>query len=149
MKPGVLAVICLVVPMLAVAAERRSSFTVTVTVPPRVALTVLSEPASIDVTAEDLQAGYKDVVARYAVDGNDPRGYVLRVAPRLGLAARIEVSGLAAGAVTLAEQPIDVAKLGAADGMLDLRYRIVFESGSAPGRYALPLELAALPLEAG
>src|SRR5262245_50855509 len=82
MKPGIVAVICLAVPMLAMAAERRSSFTVTVTVPPRAALTVLSEPVSIDVTSEDLEAGYKDVEARYLVDGNDPRGFLLRVAPR-------------------------------------------------------------------
>jgi len=55
----------------------------------------LEQPSQLMLSAEDVERGYKDVSARYQVRHNDPNGYLLHLAPRIGLTRQIEVRGLA------------------------------------------------------
>jgi len=67
---------------------------VSAVVPKRVTLTVLEQPVQLMLSAEDIERGYKDVAARYQVRHNDPNGYLLHLAPRIGLTRHVEVRGL-------------------------------------------------------
>ncbi len=79
-----------------IAAVQTTSFGVTVRVVARTRLEVrrCPEPRS-RCPAEDLARGYKDVDARYRVHVSRMTPYVLRLAPRVGLAEAVQI--LAAG----------------------------------------------------
>ena len=130
----------------ALAAEASARFTVAVAVPSRVTLTTLEQPALLTLSDEDVRRGYKDVTARYAVSHNDPRGYLLRLSPRVGVTRHVEVRGFAAQ-VYLRDVDIEVRPQSVArKSDLALEFRFVLEADAQPGTYALPVHVTATPL---
>jgi hypothetical protein len=142
---GVVALaVLLAAPVLADQAQTR--FTVSAVVPKRVTLTVLEQPAKLMLSSDDVERGYKDVAARYRVQHNNPHGYLLYLAPRIGLTRQIEVRGLAAEVVL---GDTDLAIRQASAGRLhhfDLAFRFVLDPAARPGSYALPVHVTAAPL---
>ena len=128
------------------AAVQTTSFGVTVRVVARTRLEVLDAPASIQVSTEDLARGYKDVDARYRVHVSRMTPYVLKLAPRVGLAEAVQVAGLGA-AVMLGSDEIEVLRPAAASASdLNLRLRLLLRPGLPAGAYELPLQLSVSPL---
>ncbi len=130
----------------ALADQARARFTVSAVVPKRVTLTVLEQPAQLMLSLEDIARGYKDVSARYQVRHNDPHGYLLHLAPRIGLTRHVEVRGLGT-AVQLGDA--DLAIRQASAGRLhdfELAFRFVLDPAARPGAYALPIHVTAAPL---
>ena len=130
----------------ALADQARARFTVSAVVPKRVTLTALEQPAQLMLTEEDVERGYKDVSARYQVRHNDPHGYLLHLAPRIGLTRQIEVRGLASEVVL---GDADLAIRQASAGRLhdfELAFRFVLDPAARPGSYALPVHVTAAPL---
>ena len=132
----------LATPALGVAAEAQSRFQVSTVVVPHARLQALETGSDVVVTAEDVARGYKDLVARYELRSNDPRGCLLTIAPRSGLAESIDVDGLPVS-VTLWEAPAEVVLPWARGPQpLELRVRLNLDEAVRPGTYALPLHLA-------
>lgn len=128
------------------AEARHASFVVSVNVPARAELRAIDQPALIQVSEQDVTRGYKDVTARYRVESNTPRGWLLRLAPRLGVAQRVEVQGLSAP-VVLAGDAVEVYRARALEPeRLSLTYRLVLGQGTPPGTYQLPIHVSAMPL---
>jgi len=130
----------------ALADQARARFTVSAVVPKRVTLTALEQPSELMLSVEDIERGYKDVFARYQVRHNDPHGYLLHLAPRIGLTRQIEVRGLAAEVVL---GDADLAIRQASAGRLhdfELAFRFVLDPAARPGTYALPVHVTAAPL---
>lgn len=133
--------ICLaLLPTLAVAENVQAHFQVSAQVVPRASIeSVGMAPQEMRLTDLDLFRGYKDISARYRVRSNDPRGYLLRFAPRAGLTDGIEVRGLSA--------PVTVGDLGAevlqASVGRQQEYALQFRFHLAPtaraGEYELPV----------
>jgi hypothetical protein len=133
--------LCALAPMLGAGAHaetRQASFVVSVDVPARATLEVLEQPDRIRVSAEDIARGHKSVSARYRVASNTAGGWLLRLAPRLGLAQRIEVSGL--------ESPVVLDREVVEPEHLTLEYLLVLGSNAEPGSYEMPIHVAAVPL---
>jgi len=130
----------------ALADQARARFTVSAVVPKRVTLTVLEQPAQLMLSVDDIERGYKDVSARYQVRHNDPRGYLLHLAPRVGLTRQVEVRGLASD-VLLGDEEVAIRQASA--GRLhdfELAFRFVLDTAAQPGAYALPVHVTAAPL---
>jgi hypothetical protein len=130
----------------ALADQARARFTVSAVVPKRVTLTALEQPAQLTLSVEDIERGYKDVSARYQVRHNDSHGYLLHLAPRIGLTRQIEVRGLASEVVL---GDADLAVRQASAGRLhdfELAFRFVLDPAARPGSYALPVHVTAAPL---
>ena len=130
----------------ALADQAQARFTVSAVVPKRVTLTVLEQPVQLMLSAEDIERGYKDVAARYQVRHNDPNGYLLHLAPRIGLTRHVEVRGLGA-AIQLSDA--DLAVRQASVGRLhdfELAFRFLLDPAARPGTYALPVHVTATPL---
>ena len=130
----------------ALADQAQTRFTVSAVVPKRVTLTVLEQPSQLALSVEDIERGYKDVSARYQVRHNDSRGYLLYLAPRVGLTRHVEVRGLGA-AIQLGDA--DLAVRQASVGRLhdfELAFRFVLDPAARPGSYALPVHVTAAPL---
>jgi hypothetical protein len=131
---------------LALADSRQAQFTVAVVVPSRATLTPLAGPTAFTLTAEDVARGYKDLAARYEVRHSDARGYLLRLAPRMGLTRRVEIQGLAAP-ILLHDTEVEVhQRPGPGVQQLALEFRFVLEPAAVPGAYALPVHVSATPL---
>jgi outer membrane receptor for ferrienterochelin and colicin len=131
-------------PALADQAEAR--FRVAVTVPTRIELAVMDEPASIVVTADDLQRGYVDVPARYRVSHNTRRGYLLQLTPKPGVASSIEVRGMG-GTVILRDETVELHMPGDAFVQdIALELRLVLGETVAPGPAEAPWRLAVAAL---
>ncbi len=127
--------------------QRQAHFLVSTRVAPIVRLDSSQAPASFTLDADDLARGFKDVEARYRLTSNVARGCMLRFSVREGLAREIEVHGLGA--------PLAIGPLGsevwhgravAGDGEFTLKYRLHVDARLAPGRYPLPVDLAAVPV---
>lgn len=133
-------------PALAGAEQATASFRVSVVVPSHATLTVLEQPSRFTVSADDVERGYADVSVRYRVSHNDPRGYLLRLAPRPGGDWRVAVQGLS-GEVVLEDQDIELMQAGAA-GRQDfaLGFRVLLDDSTRPGTYAMPVLITATPL---
>jgi len=130
----------------AMADQAQARFTVSAVVPKRVTLTALEQPAQLMLSVDDIERGYKDVSARYQVRHNDSRGYLLHLAPRVGLTRHVEVHGLGA-AIQLGDA--DLAVRQASVGRLhdfELAFRFVLDPSARPGSYALPVHVTAAPL---
>ena len=122
---------------------RQAQFEVRVTVAPRITLAAVEEPARIDVTPADIARGYVDVSARYRVESNSRRGWLLQLAPRTGLADRVEVQGFA-NPVVVGDEGVELYRAPAGRGEeFALGYRVVLKPDARPGRYAPPLHLSA------
>jgi hypothetical protein len=128
------------------AAESQARFTVAVSVPSRVTLVALDQPAQLTLSDEDVRRGFKDVDASYTVSNNDPRGYLLRLSPRVGLTSRVQVTGLATD-VVLADTDVEVRQMAARGSQeLALGFRLLLDPAARPGSYRWPLSLTATPL---
>lgn len=130
----------------ALADPTRARFRVTVSVPASATVSVVGQTDALVVSEEDAARGFVVVPVRYRVTHNTRRGYLLQIAPRLGLASQVDVRGLGSG-VVLREQPIELHRTGT-DRVDDLalELRVSLEPGVRPGRYALPVELIAQAL---
>jgi hypothetical protein len=146
-KTSIVAIILAAACALSAAAEQRSTaFTVSVTVPARVVLDVIDQPAFLELTPRDVERGYKDVSARYRVRHNDRNGYLLEFSDVSPVARWIEVRGLDRD-VVLRGDPVAIRRSGAAfEQDLSLEFRIVLDPATPPGSVALPLRVAATPL---
>lgn len=124
----------------------RARFRVTVSVPASATVSLLGQADALVVSEEDVARGFVVMPVRYRVTHNTRRGYLLQIAPRLGLAREVEVRGLGSG-VVLHDQPMELHR-DATDRVDDLalELRVSLEPGVQPGRYALPVQLMALAL---
>jgi len=131
----------------AVGAEsRQANFIVTVSVPARATLQAIEQPARLHISAEDVVRGFKDVSARYIVESNTADGWLLRFAPRLGVARQVEVQGLQSQ-VVVHDDTVEVYRTRAREPeRLTLEYRFVLEPDAQPGSYELPIHVSATPL---
>lgn len=128
------------------AATMQSHMLVQVTVQGRAVLSTAAGADGLELTSEDVARGYAEVTGRYRVESTAKRGWLLRLAPRTGLAREVEVVGLARPLV-VRDDVVEVFRPTAgATEILELRYRVLLEPGAAPGRYAAPLHLSASPL---
>jgi hypothetical protein len=124
-------------------AQHQTQFVVQVTVPARVTLAAIEQPTHLALSEQDIARGYKDVSARYVVDQNSDRGWLLRLSPRMGLTQRVEVRGLSATLVLQADS-VEVYQPQASEPQsLDLDYRFVLAPDARPGSYQLPVQLSA------
>lgn len=141
------AVACLALLACPASAEKApESFQVVVTVPARVALEIVAQPAALTLTQGDLVRGYIDVPGRYHVSHNDRRGYLLQFVPVAGIARQVEVRGLG-GAFVLAADAVEVHRPGDSfEQDVALEFRIVLAEGARPGTFNWPVRLTALPI---
>lgn len=128
------------------AEQGQGRFSVAVTVPARVTLEVIEQPAELSLTAQDVARGYKDVSARYLVRHNDRHGYLLQIAPRVGVTNHVEIRGLGA-ALVLRRDVIEIHQPGKEFLQeFELEFRFMLDGVIAPGIIELPLHVAAVPL---
>jgi len=143
---GAVLLLALVAGTSARADTEQANFAVTATVRETVTLAVVARSAQLFVSDADVRRGYKDVSARYVIESNAGRGYLLRLAPRLGLAERVEVAGLAS-ALVLRDHDVEIYRPRASHSRnLVLDYRVVLAADALPGSYELPVYVAATPL---
>ena len=134
------------VPCVAAAGETRASFLVSATVLARASLESVSQPTTLSVSPEDVARGYLDVAAAYRVSSNDPSGYMVRLAPRIGLTRSVEVAGLSTP-IVMTDQVVEVIQPAALRPQrLDLRFRLVLGENAVPGTYAMPVQLSVATL---
>jgi hypothetical protein len=148
MKPWVGVVVLLVAttPLVAGAGELRTQFSVTATVAARASVEPLSQPAQLSISQVDVERGYVDVAAAYRVSSNDPSGYMVRLAPRIGLTRSVEVAGLSTP-IVMTDQVVEVVQPAARRPQrLDLRFRLVLAENAVPGTYAMPVQLSVATL---
>jgi hypothetical protein len=148
MKPGVGVVVLLVAttPLAAGAGELRTQFSVTATVSPRASVEPLTQPGQLSISQVDVERGYVDVAAAYRVSSNDPAGYMVRLAPRVGLTRSVEVAGLSSP-IVMTDQIVEVVQPAARRPQrLDLRFRLVLDDGAVPGTYAMPVQVSVATL---
>jgi hypothetical protein len=126
----------------AAAAVSSGGFVVSVRVVARTSIEPVDEPASILLTAADLEQGYKILDLRYRVHTAGTSQYLLNIAPRTGLTDRIHIDGLGAP-VELGDTDIAVLQQVSANvSELRLRLRLELRSGLAAGPYPLPVRLS-------
>ena len=143
---GAFLLLALVAGMGARADDQRATFFVSATVPARVAIEALEQPTQLVISAEDIRRGYKDVSARYVVSQNTERGWMLRLAPRIGITRHIKVSGLSTE-VVLHEESVEIyrpATSGRED--ISLGFQMVLDADATPGTYDVPVHVSAVPL---
>jgi hypothetical protein len=148
MKPWVGVVVLLVAttPLAAGAGELRTQFSVTATVSPRASVEPLTQPAQLSISEVDVERGYVDVAAAYRVSSNDPSGYMVRLAPRVGLTRSVEVAGLSSP-IVMTDQVVEVVQPAARRPQrLDLRFRLVLDDSAVPGTYAMPVQVSVATL---
>lgn len=113
----------------------------------RVSATVLphvrlqQDTAAVDITPADIQRGYRDVSRRYALVTNEPERVLLQLNPRLGLTDGVEIAGLSTP-LRLAESPLEISQGFGRE--FTLTYRLWLKAAAMPGRYALPVQVAAV-----
>ena len=141
------ALTCLVLPACSALADQgQAPFQVVVTVPARVALETVGQPAGLTLTQGDLTRGYKDVSGQYHVRHNDRRGYVLRFVPLAGIAREVRVRGLGS-AFVLGGDAVEVHRSGEDfEQDVALEFRFVLVDGANPGTFDWPVQLTAWPL---
>ncbi len=126
--------------------EASARLQVTARVSARTIIQALSEPATFTVSAHDLSRGFVDVAAVFRVSSNDPAGYVVQLAPRVGITSTVEVSGLASR-VLMRDDVVEVLQPPAMrPQLLDLRFRLVLDPAVVPGTYDLPVRVAVASL---
>ncbi len=139
-------VLLAVMPQVTAAGDVHARFTVSAYVAPHVTLKTVSQPAELSVSSEDISRGYLDVAAVYRVQNNDPAGYMIRLAPRVGLTSAIEVSGLASS-VVMRDEVVEVLQPAALRAQeLALRFRLLLDVAARPGTYTMPVHVAVTSL---
>lgn len=130
----------------ALADTARATFRVSVTVPASASVRLVGPGDTLLVSDEDVTLGFVVVPVRCQVTRNTPRGYLLQIAPRLGLARQVEVRGLGSG-VVVRDLPVELHRSGVERVEdLALELRVALEPAVRPGRYPLPVQLSALAL---
>jgi hypothetical protein len=130
----------------ATAEQGRAPFQVVVSVPARVALEIVAQPAALTLTQGDLARGYVDVPGRYHVSHNDRRGYLLQFVPLAGIAREVQVRGLG-GAFVLGGDAVEVHRPGDSfEQDLALEFRFVLAEEARPGTFNWPVQLTAQPI---
>lgn len=142
--PAVLLAALCIAPASAEIATTRMAVSARVT--PAVSLAPLAAREGLVIDARDLARGSVDLQLRYRAESNDPRGLVLELSPRLGLAEAVGVDLPDARAV-LTDAPLEIRLRECAPCELTVRYRIRLREGLRPGAYPLPWRLAARPLD--
>ena len=143
---GTVLLLALVAGAAARADQERATFLVSATVPARVTIEALEQPTRLVISAEDVRRGYKDVSARYAVSQNTERGWVLQLAPRIGITRQVEVRGLSTD-VVLRDESVEVYRAGVdAREDISLEYRLLLAADASPGTYDVPVHVSAVPL---
>jgi hypothetical protein len=105
-----------------------------------------AQPTQFTVSAGDIERGYVDLAAVYRVSNNDPAGYMVRLAPRVGLTRAIEVTGLASS-VVVRDDVVDVSQPAALRPQdLRLGFRLLLDDAAVPGTYSWPVQLQAYAL---
>jgi hypothetical protein len=128
------------------AETEQARFVVSATVPARVTIEALGQSGRLVITADDVQRGYKDVSARFLVSHNTARGWVLQLAPRIGITEQIKVTGLSTD-VVLREESVEVyrpATTGRED--ISLGFHMLLDADAEPGAYDMPVHVTAMPL---
>jgi hypothetical protein len=120
-------------------------FTVSARVAPRAAILPLASPTGLSVSDADLVRGQVEIELAYQAISNDPRGLVVEVAPRLGLADEIVVELSDARAV-LGDTQLEFTLRDCARCELRIRYRLRLREGLAAGEYPLPWQVSARPI---
>jgi len=127
------------------AASKSASLTVSVEVVARTIMTVDSQPASVDVTANDVARGYVDLPNSvvFHVRSNASNGYVIQFQPVSGSFSRADVTlGSAQAAVgtdgAWLSQPY---QRGTSTGSFSVR--LMLAPGTQPGSYAWPVRFDA------
>ncbi|MDB5745028.1 MAG: repeat-containing protein [Polaromonas sp.] len=124
---------------------------VTATVMKHASLKVLSQPASVTVTAADIRVGYVDVPApaQVAVQSNTQAGYMLMFESQgeflqqtlvRGLANDVQVGAAGGGIV---QTP---GGRGMSKTTLDLGFRFVLSASAQQGTYPWPMRLSVIAL---
>lgn len=150
-RPGPIApaMLCLCASAALNAGEARATLTVAVTVPPVSRLEVLSQPTSVQITAQDLQRGYVDLSEpiRLKIYSNAREGFALEVLPMSPLIQAIAVHGLGSEADLGAEGGRIVERWEHPQAAsLSLTFRLVLAPGAMPGTYPWPLHLSIAPV---
>lgn len=129
----------------ALADTASTRFVVSAQVAPRIALLPEGPVRSLPVSAADLARGELELEHAYRVASNDPRGFVLEVAPRLGLAeaVAVEIDGTRA---ELTDTQLEFVQRNCGACELRIRYRVRLREGLTPGDYPLPWLLRVRPL---
>jgi hypothetical protein len=142
----VAAVFAALAPSTGVLAETASTrFRVTAQVAPRVTLHAHSQVQSLSVSAADLERGELELELGYQVASNDPRGFVLELAPRRGLAeiVTVDIDGTQAD---LTDSQLEFLQRDCGRCEVRIRYRVRLRAGLSPGEYPLPWQLRARPI---
>ncbi len=143
---GAVLLLALVAGVDARAETESARFGVTAVVLEKVTLMVAEPAARLHVSEADVTRGFTDVSARYVVSSTADRGYLLRLAPRLGLARRIEVKGLAT-ALDIRDLDVEIFQPRAMPARdIVVGYRILFADSVQPGDYDWPVHVTATPL---
>jgi hypothetical protein len=112
---------------------------VSVVVLPHVRLQQHSAP--VEITAADIQRGYRDVARHYTVVTNEPGRVVLQLNPRLGLTDGVDIAGLHAP-LRMADSTLEVSQPFAHE--FTLTCRLWLNAAAQPGSYELPVQVAAV-----
>lgn len=122
-----------------------ASFTVSARVAPRAAIQSLAGEDRLAVTGADLARGEVEVELAYRATSNDPRGFVLEVAPRLGFADAVVIE-LAGAQAVLTDTQLEFPQRDCVRCELRIRYRVRLREGLAAGEYPLPWQVSARPI---
>jgi hypothetical protein len=100
-----------------------------------------ADTSPVSITAADVQRGYLYVSRHYRLQTNAPDRVVLQLNPRVGLTDSIEVEGFRA-LVRMQDTSLEITQPLARQ--FTLNYRLWLSAGANPGRYAMPVQLAAI-----
>lgn len=140
-------VLGMLMPVLAEAGSSEAKLTVTATVVKHASLKVLTQPASVVVTAADIARGYVDVPspAHVAIQTNSQSGYMLMFASEgeflrqtlvRGLGNDVQLDTAGGGIARRPEGP------GMSKATLDLVFRFILSDSAKQGVYAWPMRLS-------
>jgi hypothetical protein len=131
------------------AAAVRSQIAVTAYVPAQTVAQLVTQPAEITITAEDVARGYVDAPAasQWRVTSNNPVGYVVDFFSRLPIFRSVRVSS-SDGSADLGPEGGAIIKRGShgRDMPLHLSFRFILTAQVQPGNYPWPLALNVRPL---
>jgi hypothetical protein len=135
----------------AAANQAEMQLRVSATVLKRASVQVISQPAAVTVSADDLVRGYVDVPApaQLAIKSNSPSGYLLEFANQGDFMSQILVTGLASNLQFGPDGGV-VAQPGNSNGVtratLNLGFRFLLSASAQPGIYAWPIRLSVAAL---
>lgn len=140
---------------LAVSGDAKSSpdtanVKVTATVLKRTSINVLAQPATVEITTDDIARGYVNIPAatRIEIKSNSPQGFILIFENHGNFVSQTHVSGIGndvqfgAGGGGIYQQwpghPVDKT-------VIEMMFRFILAEGISPGIYAWPIQLSVMP----